>query len=69
MFESTIDAYSPKKTDPKLYKRSSKPFNSDPTTFDNSFTKFRKTNVDDGVVYVYENINGKLLYADIIPIK
>ena len=36
------------------------------TTFDNSFTKFRKVNIDDGVVYVYENIGDKLLYADIL---
>ena len=69
MFESTIDAYSLKKTDSNYINDPSSPPNPRPTTFDNSFTKFRKTNVDDGVVYVYENINGKLLYADIIQLN
>ena len=43
-------------------------FDNSLSTFDNNFTKFRTTNVDDGVVYVYENVGGKLLYADIIQL-
>ena len=44
-------------------------FDAGSTIFDNNFTKFRTTNVDDGVVYVYENINGKMLYADIVQLN
>ena len=69
IFESTIDVFSEKKEGFTYINDPASPPTGSPTTFDNSFTRFRKTNVDDGVVYVYENINGKLLYADIIQLN
>ena len=66
IFESTIDVYSQKKEGSTYVNDPTSQPTGLPTTFDNSFTKFRRTNVDDGVVYVYENLNGKLLYADTI---
>ena len=69
IFESTIDVFSKKKEGLTYINDPASPPTGSPTTFDNSFTRFRKTNVDDGVVYVYENINGKLLYADIIQLN
>ena len=69
IFESTIDVFSEKKEGLTYINDPASPPTGSPTTFDNSFTRFRKTNVDDGVVYVYENINGKLLYADIIQLN
>ena len=69
IFESTIDVFSEKKEGFTYLNDPASPPTGSPTTFDNSFTRFRKTNVDDGVVYVYENLNGKLLYADIIQLN
>lgn len=34
------------------------------TTFDNEFTNFKNIKLDKGVVYVYENINGNLIYSE-----
>jgi hypothetical protein len=34
------------------------------TTFDNKFTQFRNIKLDKGVVYVYENLNGLLIYSE-----
>ena len=38
------------------------------TTFDNSFTSFKSVNKNSGVVYLYENYNGTLLYGQIIQV-
>ena len=34
------------------------------TTFDNEFTNFKNIKLDKGVVYVYENVEGKLIYSE-----
>ena len=69
IFESTIDVFSKKKEGSTYINDPTSRPSGSPTTFDNSFTRFRKTNVDDGVVYVYESQNGKLIYADIIQLN
>ena len=66
VFESSFDLYSEKKTGSTYVNDPTSNITGTVTTFDNSFTKFRKVNIDDGVVYVYENIGDKLLYADIL---
>ena len=66
VFESTFDLYSEKKKGTTYVNDPTSNITGTTTTFDNNFTKFRKVNIDDGVVYVYENIGGKLLYADIV---
>ena len=34
------------------------------TTFDNKFTSFKNIKIDNGAVYVYENINNNLIYSE-----
>ena len=38
--------------------------NFDNTTFDNEFTNFRNIKLDKGIVYVYEEVNSSLVYAE-----
>jgi len=66
LFESTFDVYSEKKEGETYVNDPTSSLTDTATSFDNSFTKFRTTNVNDGVVYIYENVGNKLLYADII---
>ena len=39
-------------------------FDSDTATFDGKFTNFANIKLDKGVVYVYENLNNELVYAE-----
>ena len=39
-------------------------FDNDVTTFDGKFTNFANVKLDKGVVYVYENLNNQLVYAE-----
>ena len=66
VFESTFDIYSEKKAGSTYVNDPTSTVTGAATTFDNNFTKIRRVNVDDGVVYVYENIDNKLLYADVV---
>ena len=43
-------------------------FDDQETTFDIGFTGFKTVNEDGGVVYVYENYNGNMLFAQIIQV-
>ena len=43
-------------------------FDNTATIFDNNFTRFRQTRIDNGVVYLYEDVGNKMLYADIIQL-
>ena len=38
------------------------------TTFDNGFTSFKTVNDDSGVVYIYENFNENMLFAQIVQV-
>jgi hypothetical protein len=39
-------------------------FDGETTTFDNNFTQFRNVQFDSGIVYIYEKINNKFIFAE-----